>query len=49
MSNDFWDTLKVATQVLQPALVALRYCDGMKGDTLVLLYILLIELDTIYF
>ncbi len=42
-----WDkTLKVVTQVLQPALVALRYCDGMKGDTLSLLYSLLLELDT---
>ena len=48
MSDDFWDTLKVATQVLQPALVALRYCDGMKGGTLALLYSLLLELDTTY-
>jgi hypothetical protein len=48
MSDDFWDTLKVATQVLQPALVALRYCDDMKGGTLSLLYILLLELDTTY-
>ena len=38
MSEDFWDTLKVATLVLKPALVALRYCDGMKGDTVALLY-----------
>ncbi len=30
MSEDFWDTLKVATLVLTPELVALRYCDGMK-------------------
>ena len=44
-----WDkTLKVVTQVLQPALVVLRYCDGMKGDTLTLLYSLLLELDTTY-
>ena len=44
-----WDkTLKVATQVLQPALVALRYCDGMKGGTLALLYSLPLELDTTY-
>jgi hypothetical protein len=44
-----WDkTLKVTTQVLQPALVALRYCDGMKGGTLALLYSLLLELDTTY-
>jgi hypothetical protein len=42
MSDDFWDTLKVATQVLKPALVALRYCDGMKGDTLALLHSLLL-------
>jgi hypothetical protein len=33
---------------LQPALVALRYCDGMKGGTLSLLYSLLLELDTTY-
>ena len=48
MSDDFWDTLEVVTQVLQPALVALRYCDGMKGGTLALLYSLLLELDTTY-
>ena len=48
MSDDFWDTLKVDTQVLQPALVALRYCDDMKGDTLALLYTLPLELDTTY-
>jgi hypothetical protein len=40
--------LKVVTQVLQPALVALLYCDGMKGGTLALLYSLLLELDTTY-
>ena len=40
--------MKVTTQVLQPALVALRYCDGMKGGTLALLYSLLLELDTTY-
>ena len=44
-----WDkTLKVTTQVLQPSLVTLRYCDDMTGDTLSLLYILLFELDTTY-
>ncbi len=48
MSDDFWDTLKVSTQVLEPALVDLRYCDDMKGDTLALLYSLLLELDTTY-
>jgi hypothetical protein len=48
MSDDFWDTLKVTTQVLQPSLVTLRYCDDMTGDTLSLLYILLFELDTTY-
>ena len=48
MSEDFWDTLKVATLVLKPALVALRYCDGMKGDTVALLYDLLLELDKYY-
>ena len=45
MSEDFWDTLKVATLVLKPALVALRYCDGMKGGTVALLYDHLLELD----
>jgi hypothetical protein len=39
MFEDFWDTLKLATAVLNPALVALRYCDGMKGDTVALLSI----------
>ena len=48
MSEDFWDTLKVATLVLKPALVALRYCDGMKGGTVALLYDLLLELDKYY-
>ena len=40
--------LKVDTQVLPPVLVLLRYCDDMKGDTLTLLYSLLLELDTHY-
>ena len=42
MSEDFWDTLKLVTVVLNPALVALSYCDGMKGDTVVLFYNLLL-------
>ena len=41
ISEDFWDTLKVTTQVLQPTLVTLHYCDDMKGDTLTLLHRLL--------
>ena len=48
MSEDFWDTLKIAAQVLKLALVALRYCDDMKGGTLALLYSLLLEVDTCY-
>ena len=48
MSKDFWDTLKLATVVLTPALVALRYCDGMKGGTVALLYNLLLKLDEYY-
>ena len=48
MSEDFWDTLKLATLVLKPALVVLCYCDGMKGDTVTLLYNLLLELDIYY-
>ena len=44
MCEDFWDTLKLATLVLKPALVALRYCDGMKGGTVALLYNPLLEL-----
>ena len=48
MSEDFWDTLKLATLVLKPALVALSYDDGMKGDTVTLLYNLLLELDIYY-
>jgi hypothetical protein len=48
MSEDFWDKLKLATLVLKPVLVALRYCDGMKGGTVSLLYNLLLELDKYY-
>ena len=48
MSEDFWDTLKHVTLVLNPALVTLCYCDGMKGDTVTLLYNLLLELDIYY-
>ena len=48
MSDDFWDTLKVATQVLQSALVALHYCNDIRGGTPTLLYNLLLELDTTY-
>ena len=48
MCEDFWDTLKLATLVLKPALVVLHYCDGMKGDTVTLLYNLLLELDIYY-
>jgi hypothetical protein len=48
MSEDFWDTLKLATVVLTPALVALRYYDGMKGGTVALLYNLLLKLDEYY-
>jgi hypothetical protein len=33
---------------LKSALVALRYCDGMKGGTVSLLYNLLLELDKYY-
>jgi hypothetical protein len=48
MSEDFWDTLKLATAVLKPGLVALPYYDGMKGDTVALLYNLLLKLDEYY-
>ena len=48
MSEDFWDTLNLVTQVLKPVLVDLCYCDDMKGDTLTLLYIILFEIDTYY-
>jgi hypothetical protein len=41
-------TLKLDTLVLKPALIALRYCDGMKGGTVALLYNLLLELDIYY-
>ena len=47
-SEDFWDNMKLATLVLKPALVALHYCDGMKGVTVSLLYNLLLELDQDY-
>ena len=48
MSEDFWDTLKLATLVLKPTLVTLYYYDGMKGVTVTLLYNLLLELDIYY-
>jgi hypothetical protein len=48
MSEDFWDTLKLATVVLTPALVTLCYSDGMKGGTVTLLYNLLLKLDEYY-
>jgi hypothetical protein len=48
MSEDFWDTLKLTTAVLTPSLVALRYYNGMKGDTVTLLYNLLLKLDEYY-
>ena len=48
LSGDFWDTLKLVTLVFKPTLVDLCRCDDMKGDTLSLMYILLIELDTYY-
>jgi hypothetical protein len=48
MSEDFWDTLKLDTSVLKSVLVALRYCDGMKGGTVTLLYNLLLKLDEYY-
>jgi hypothetical protein len=37
MSEDFWDDLKLTTVVLNPTLVTLYYCDGMKEDTVSLL------------
>ncbi len=48
MSEDFWDTLKLATVVLTPALIVLCCCDGMKEDTVTLLYNLLLKLDEYY-
>ena len=48
-TEDLWDTLKVVTLVLNPALVALSYFDGMKGCTLALLYSLELELDRYFF
>ncbi len=34
--------------MLKVAFVTLHYCDGMKGDTVSLLYNLLLELDKYY-
>jgi hypothetical protein len=48
MSEDFWDTLKLDTTVLKPTLVVMLYYDGMKGDTVSLLYNLLLKLDEYY-
>ena len=45
LSDEFLDRSTVATFVLNPALTALRYYDGMKGGTLALLYSLALQLD----
>ena len=37
-----------SSQLLVWVNVVLRYCDGMKGDTVTLLYNLLLELDIYY-
>ncbi len=42
------EPVQLATVVLNPALVALRYCHGMKGSTMALLYNLLLKLDEYY-
>jgi hypothetical protein len=38
----------VLTFVLKPSLTAVRFCDGIKGGTLSLLYSLLLQLDNLY-
>jgi hypothetical protein len=48
-TEDLWDTLKVVTLVLNPALVALSYFDGMKEYTWALMYSLQLELDGYFF
>jgi len=48
MDDDWWGRLGVATRVLEPALAALRYSDGMKGGSMALLYSLLLQLDALY-
>lgn len=48
MIDVFVDLLDVALQVLELALQTLRYCDGMKGASLGLLYDLLLQLDRLY-
>lgn len=48
MNDDFWTKLDVAVRVLEPALKALRYSDGMKGSSMGLLYSMLLQLQDLY-
>jgi hypothetical protein len=42
------EPVQLVIVVFKPELVALYYCDGMKGDTVTLLYNLLLKLDEYY-
>ena len=44
----FWATIKVCVKVLLPAVMVLRYSDGMRGGNVGLMYNLLLQLDTLY-
>jgi hypothetical protein len=48
MDDDFWTQLDVSVSVLEPALKALRYSDGMKGGSMGLLFSLLLQLQDLY-
>lgn len=44
----FWDRIKVCIKVLTPAVMVLRYADGMRGGSLGLIYSLLLQLVELY-
>jgi hypothetical protein len=46
--KNFWTTVKVCANVLQPAVKVLRYSDGIPGGNLGLMYNLLMQLDECY-
>jgi len=45
----FWATIKVYVKVLHPAVMVVRYSDGIHGGNLGLMYNLLLQLDQLYF
>ena len=44
----FWAAIKVCDKLLEPAVMVLRYSDGMRGGNLGLMYNLLLQPDQLY-